>query len=120
MGEKAPRLLRKGRRLAEAGQAGRALPQVGLLRLQYQSGQYAQLLADYKKVQDEIPEEARAEVMLLAANSQRQLGHTEEAEDTLSADHCKYPNPRRSQGRALSAADQCLQLRSGRTVGRGR
>ena len=49
-------------------------------RLQYQTGQYAQLLADYKKEQEKLPEAAQAEVLLLAANSERQLGHSKEAE----------------------------------------
>jgi len=79
MGEKAMTLLQKGRSLPEAGR-WRALAQVGIVRLQYQSGQYAQLLADYKKVLQQVPEDARAEVMLFAANSHRQLGHAKEAE----------------------------------------
>ena len=79
MGDKAMALLTRGRSMPEAGR-WRTLAQVGLLRLEYQSGQYAQLLADYKKVQAQIPDEAQAELMLLAANSQRQLGHAAEAE----------------------------------------
>jgi TolA-binding protein len=79
MGEKAMTLLQKGRSLPEAGR-WRALAQVGIVRLQYQSGEYAHLLADYKKVAQQVPEDARAEVMLFAANSHRQLGHAKEAE----------------------------------------
>ena len=47
---------------AEAARAKRwgAIAQVGLLRLQYQSGQYAKVLAEYKRGQKEIPEEVRA------------------------------------------------------------
>jgi TolA-binding protein len=91
MGDKALALLQKARTLPKAGRwAGVA--QVGLLRLQFQSGQYAQLLADYQKVQGEIPEEARAEVMLFVANSHRQLGHTEEAEEIYREIVAKYPN----------------------------
>jgi TolA-binding protein len=91
MSEKAMALLQKGRSLPEAGR-WRALAQVGILRLQYQTGQYVQLLADYKKVQQQVPEEARAEVMLFAANSQRQLGHTAEAEAIYHEIIEKYPN----------------------------
>lgn len=72
-------LLQKGRSLPEGGR-WRALAQVGILRLEYQTGQYAQLLADYKNIAQQIPEDARPEVMLFAANSQRQLGHSAEAE----------------------------------------
>ena len=91
MGDKAMALLQKGRSLPEAGR-WRSLAQVGILRLQYQSGQYAQLLADYKKVQQQLPEEARAEVMLFAANSQRQLGHAPEAEAIYRDIIRKYPD----------------------------
>jgi TolA-binding protein len=79
MADKAEALLRKGRALAEAGKF-RAIAQVGLRRLQYQTGQYAEFLAEYKKEQKSLPEAAQAEVLLLAANSERQLGHSKEAE----------------------------------------
>src|SRR5256886_1336931 len=79
MSDKAMALLQKGRSLPEAGR-WRSLAQLGILRLQFQTGQFAQLLNDYKKTQQQLPEEMRAEVILLAANSQRQLGHAKEAE----------------------------------------
>jgi TolA-binding protein len=91
MADKAMALLQKGRSLPEAGR-WRALAQVGILRLQYQSGQYAQLLADYKKLQQQLPEEARAEVMLFAANSQRQLGHVAQAESIYGQIIANYPD----------------------------
>jgi TolA-binding protein len=91
MADKAMALLQKGRSLPETGR-WRALAQVGILRLQYQSGQYAQLLADYKKLQQQVPEEARAEVMLFAANSQRQLGHAAEAESIYGQIIANYPD----------------------------
>src|SRR5213595_1143169 len=78
MADRATALLQKGRALPEAGKF-RAIAQVGLRRLQYQTGQYGQLLADYKKDLDKLPEAAQAEVLLLAANSQRQLNHPKEA-----------------------------------------
>jgi len=91
MADKAASLLQKGRTLPEAGKF-RAIAQVGLRRLQYQSGQYAQLLADYKKEQEKLPEAGQAEVMLLAANSERQLGHGKEAEDIYRQIIAKYPD----------------------------
>src|SRR4051794_2997718 len=78
MAQRAAALFQKGRTLPDAGKF-RAIAQVGLRRLQYQTGQYAQLLADYKKDLDKLPEAAQAEVLLLAANSQRQLNHPKEA-----------------------------------------
>src|SRR6202049_2423310 len=91
MVDKAATLLQKGRTLPEAGKF-RAIAQVGLRRLQYQSGQYAQLLDDYKKEQEKLPEAGQAEVMLLAANSERQLGHAKEAEDIYRQIIAKYPD----------------------------
>jgi TolA-binding protein len=91
MVDKATSLLQKGRTLPEAGKF-RAIAQVGLLRLQYQSGQYAQLLTDYKKEQSKLPEDARAEVMLLAANAERQLGQAKEAEEIYDQIIANYPN----------------------------
>src|SRR5216110_729083 len=91
MVDKATTLLQKGRSLPEAGKF-RAIAQVGLRRLQYQSGQYAQLLADYQKEQEKLPEAAQAEVMLLAANSERQLDHADKAEEFYRQIIAKYPD----------------------------
>src|SRR5207249_4630749 len=55
MADRAAALLQKGRTLPEAGKF-RAIAQVGLRRLQYQTGQYAQLLADYKRELEKLPE----------------------------------------------------------------
>jgi TolA-binding protein len=86
---RAAALLQKGRTLPEAGKF-RAIAQVGLRRLQYQTGQYAELLADYRKDQDKLPEAAQAEVLLLAANSERQLGHADKAEELYRQLMAKY------------------------------
>ncbi len=91
MAEKALSLLQKGRSLPEAGR-WRGVAEVGLLRLQYQSGQYEKVLAEYKRGQDQIPEEVRAEMMLIVGNSQRQLGHTKEADDIYRQIIAKYPD----------------------------
>ncbi len=90
MTDKAESLLQKGRSLAEGGR-WRSIAQVGLLRLQYSTGQFAQVISDYKKEQDQIPEDARAEIMLLVGNSQRQLGHTKEADEVYRQIAAKFP-----------------------------
>jgi TolA-binding protein len=90
MVDRATALLQRARNSPEAGKF-RAIAQVGLLRLQYQSGQYAQLVADYKKEQQKLPEDARPEAMLLAANAERQLGHAKEAEAIYGEIIAKYP-----------------------------
>jgi TolA-binding protein len=91
MVDRATNLLQKGRTLSEPGKF-RAIAQVGLRRLQYQTGQYAQLLAEYKKEQENLPAAAQAEVLLLAANSERQLGHPKEAEQLYRQIIAKFPN----------------------------
>ena len=91
MSDKAAALFQKGRTLPEAGR-WKAIAQVGLLRLHFQTGQFSQLLTDYKKTLEQAPEDARAEMMLLAANSHRQLGHTEKAEEIYKQIIAKYPS----------------------------
>jgi TolA-binding protein len=91
MAQRATALLQKGRTLPEAGRF-RAIAQVALRKLQYQTGDYAQLVADYKKDLTKLPEAAQAEVLLLAANSQRQLGHPKEAEAVYHELITKYPD----------------------------
>jgi TolA-binding protein len=91
MTDRAAALFQKGRTLPDAGRF-RAIAQVGFRRLQYQTGQYAQLLAEYKKELDKLPEAAQAEVLLLAANSERQLGHPKEAETLYHQLIAKYPD----------------------------
>lgn len=91
MTDRAAALFQKGRTLPEAGKF-RSLAQVGFRRLQYQTGQYAQLLADYKKELDKLPEAAQAEVLLLAANSERQLGNPKQAEVLYRQITTKYPD----------------------------
>jgi TolA-binding protein len=91
MADRATALLQKGRTLPEAGKF-RPIAQVGLRRLQYQTGEYAQLLADYKKELEKLPEAAQAEVLLIAANSERQLGHSKESESLYRQIIAKYPD----------------------------
>jgi TolA-binding protein len=89
--DRATALLQKGRTLPEAGKF-RPIAQVGLRRLQYLTGQYAQLLGDYRKEQEKLPEAAQAEVLLLAANSERQLGHPKAAEELYRQIMAKFPD----------------------------
>jgi TolA-binding protein len=79
--EKARTLFDRGRTSPEAGK-WKGIAQAGLLRLEYQTGQFSLLITDYKKTIDQLPDEAKPEAMLLAGNAQRQLGHAHEAEET--------------------------------------
>jgi TolA-binding protein len=90
MTAKATALLQKGRTLPEGGRWN-GIATVGLLRLEYQAGQYTQALADYQRSKDQVPEEVRPEMMLLAGNSQRQLGHFKEAQTIYQQIIQKYP-----------------------------
>jgi TolA-binding protein len=103
MTNRAAALLQKGSTLPEAGKF-RAIAQVGLRKLQYQTGQYAQLLADYKKELEKLPDAAQAEVLLLAANSERQLGNSKEADALYRRIIANYPD----QEEAKDAAYQRL------------
>src|SRR6059058_2140382 len=91
MAQRAAALFQKGRTSPDSGKF-RAIAQVGFRRLQYQTGQYTQLLADHKKELDQLPEAAQVEVLLLAANSERQLGHPKEAEKLYQQITAKYPD----------------------------
>src|SRR5207302_9936223 len=91
MADKARTLLQKGRGSAEAGR-WRGIAQAGLLRLQYQTGQFAQLVADYKRAAGELPDDAKPEALLLVGNAQRQLGHSQDAEDIYRQIIEKFPN----------------------------
>jgi TolA-binding protein len=91
MTAKATALLQKGRTLPEAGRWS-GIAAVGLLRLEYQAGQYAQAVADYQRSKDQVPEEVRPEMMLLAGNSQRQLGHFKEAQTIYQQIVQQYPD----------------------------
>ncbi len=50
------------------------IAEIGLLRVLYETGKYQQLLDTYEKAAKNFPPDAKPEVLLLAANSMRQLG----------------------------------------------
>ena len=74
-----------------------------MLRLEYQAGQYAQAVADYQRNKDQVPEEVRPEMMLLAGNSQRQLGHFKEAQAIYQQIIKNIPDAMRRKTRATNA-----------------
>jgi TolA-binding protein len=57
----------------------REVARVGLLRLQFDAGKYEEVYATYAKSQGEFSAESRPDLLLLAANSARQLGKNTEA-----------------------------------------
>jgi TolA-binding protein len=88
--EKATTLLQRARTLPDAGR-WRGIAEVGLLRLLYSIGQYGEAVAAYRKGQDQLPEDVRPEMMLLAANSERQLGRVKEADGIYNEIIARYP-----------------------------
>src|SRR5436190_46394 len=58
MAEKARTLLQKGRAISDSGR-WKGIAQAGLLRLEYQTGQFGQVISDYKKSAEQLPEEAK-------------------------------------------------------------
>ena len=91
MAEKARVLLQKGRAASDSGK-WKGVAQAGLLRLEYQTGQFAQIISDYKKSAEQLPEEAKPEAMLLVGNAHRQLGHAQEAERIYREIIEKFPS----------------------------
>jgi len=91
MAEKARTLLQKGRVASDSGK-WKGVAQAGLLRLEYQTGQFVQVVSDYKKSAEQLPDEAKPEAMLLVGNAQRQLGHTQEAEGIYREIIEKFPS----------------------------
>src|SRR5437773_7327989 len=83
--------MQKGRHMPKAGKI-RAVAPIGLRRIEYQTGPYAPVMAGYQKDLGTLPEGAQAEVLLLAANSERQLGHSKEAETLYRDIIAKYPD----------------------------
>jgi len=88
---------------------GDRLPNLGSRDCNFRAGQFAALLDSYKKALQQLPEEMRPEVMLLAANSQRQLGHAKDAEALYSEIIQKYPSREEAKDAAF---DRLLNIYS--------
>ncbi len=88
--DKARAFFERGRTMPEAGK-WKGIAQAGLLRLEYQTGLFTQLIADFKKSGDQLPDEAKPESMLLVGNAQRQLGRAHDAEETYRQIIDKFP-----------------------------
>ncbi len=66
--------------------------QVGLLRMLYDSGKYKQLLDTYQAQAGDFSAETKPELLLLVANSQRQLGKHAEAREAYEQILKEYPS----------------------------
>ena len=71
--EKGAAELNKALAIPEIGE-WKPIAQIGLLRVLYQTGKYKQLLDQYQSAFDSLPADNKPEVLMLAADSKRQLG----------------------------------------------
>jgi TolA-binding protein len=65
--------------------------QIGLLRVLYETGKYKPLIDEYNATANDYSAESKPEVMLLAANSYRQLGQLEPARQLYELAIHDYP-----------------------------
>jgi len=82
--------LNKALTFPEIGQ-WQPIAQMGLLRVLYQTGKYKDLLAQYDSALDSLPDDLKPEVLVLAANSKRQLNDYQGASDLYNQVVTQYP-----------------------------
>jgi tetratricopeptide (TPR) repeat protein len=82
--------LNKALDIPEIGQ-WQPIAEIGLLRVLYESGKYKQLLDQYQTAFDSLPDDIKPEVLILAANSKRQLGDFAGASDLYQQILKSYP-----------------------------
>jgi TolA-binding protein len=70
---------------------------LGALRMNYELGEYKKVAALSEKPLDDVPEEARPEVLLLAGNSYRQLGNMRSARAVYDRLLLQFPNAKPSE-----------------------
>ncbi len=68
------------------------IAEIGLLRVLYETGKYKQLLDTYENASKNFPPDAKPEVLLLAANSKRQLGDHKGAREIYEQVAKDYPD----------------------------
>lgn len=82
--------LNKALAIQEIGQ-WKPIAQIGLLRVLYESGKYKQLLDQYQAAFDDLPDDVKPEVLILAANSKRQQNDFAGASDLYQQIIKDYP-----------------------------
>ncbi len=88
--EKAAADLNKALKMPEIG-AWKGLAQLGLLKAFFQAGRFAEVVAAYEVESGDYPPEAKAEVMLLAANAYRQTGNHNKARQLYTSLVTEFP-----------------------------
>ena len=69
----------------------RPIAEIGLLRVLYETGKYKDLLDQYQEAFNALPDDTKPEVLILAANSRRQLGDFSGASDLYQQIIKAYP-----------------------------
>ena len=67
------------------------ITEIGLLRVLYESGKYGQLLDQYQQAFNDLPDDIKPEVLILAANSKRQQGDYSGSADIYMQIIKEYP-----------------------------
>jgi TolA-binding protein len=94
--KKAARLFELAAKLPDAGE-WKTVAFLGGLRMSYDLGEYRKVAAISEKPLDNVPEEARPEVLLLAGNSYRQLGNMRAARAVYERLLVQYPNAKTAE-----------------------
>jgi TolA-binding protein len=94
--KKASRLFDLAAKLPDTGE-WKTVAFLGSLRMNYELGDYKKVAALSEKPLDDIPEEARPEVLLLAGNSYRQLGNMRAARAVYDRLLVQFPGAKPSE-----------------------
>jgi tetratricopeptide (TPR) repeat protein len=94
--KKAVRLFDLAVKLPNVGE-WKTVAYLGALRMNYELGEYKKVAALAEKPLDDVPEDARAEVLLLAGNAYRQLGNTRAARAVYDRLLLQFPGAKPSE-----------------------
>ncbi len=107
--KKAARLFDLAVKLPETGE-WKTVAFLGSLRMNYELGEYKKVSALSEKPLDDVPEDARAEVLLMAANSYRQLGNQRAARAVYDRLLLQYPDAKPSEDARFQRLISMYQL----------
>ncbi len=107
--KKAARLFDLAVKLPGAGE-WKTVACLGSLRMNYELGEYKKVAALSEKPLDDVPEDARAEVLLMAANSYRQLGNQRAARAVYDRLLLQYPDAKPSEDARFQRLISMYQL----------
>lgn len=107
--KKAVRLFDLALKLPDAGD-WKTVAYLGSLRISFEMGDYKKVSGIAEKPLDDVPEDARAEVLLMAANSYRQLGNARAARAVYDRLLLQYPDTSSSKDARFQRLISMYQL----------